>query len=303
MNYFDLHCDTLCECLIKNRTFKNNDLHIDLKHRNSFDTYIQCFASWIQPDIKDKAKNFFDMQDILKTQAKEHNLDIIKNKDDLLNVSNVGIIPTIEDADFLARDFSLIDKAKENHIKMIGLTWNNDNAIGSSIATENDLGISETGRDFVKLIDENKFVIDLSHSSEKLFDDVLKITNSPFVCSHSNAKGVCSHKRNLNDEQIKEIIKRKGLIGINFYKDFLDDNGENANIDSIIKHIDYFLSLGGEDVISMGSDFDGAEVPADINGISYVPNIHKRMIELNYDKKLINKIFFLNAFEFFVNKY
>ncbi len=306
MNYFDLHCDTLCECFNKNRGFTNNDLHVDLKYADNFSSYIQCFATWIPPKVqKSKAyQTFLSMQNLLILQAKIHDIRICKSKDDLIYARNKGktlIIPTIEDADFVARDFNRIEKLKEFSIKMLTLTWNGDNVIGSGVGGSENLGLTDLGKEFVKLLDKENMVIDVSHASVKLFYDVLKNTNLPVVASHSNAKSVCSHVRNLSDEQIEEIILRKGLIGINFYESFLSD--ENPSIDSVILHIDYFLKLGAQDVLAIGSDFDGALMPKDIKGIITVPQIYQKLIDMGYEKEMVDKIFFNNAYNFFINRY
>ena len=103
----------------------------------------------------------------------------------------------------------------------------------------------------------------------------------------------------LETKYIKEIKKRGGVVGLNFFKKFLNDDFENACMENIFEHADYFLSLGGEDVIAMGSDFDGCEIPDDMKGIESIEELYNIFAKHNYSEELIDKIFFKNAFDFF----
>ena len=92
----------------------------------------------------------------------------------------------------------------------------------------------------------------------------MEIAEKPFIATHSNARAVTAHKRNLTDEQAKIIFKNGGIIGLNFHNAFLNNEPEKACIDDILKHAEHFLSLGGEDYVCLGSDFDGGILPYDI---------------------------------------
>ena len=144
-------------------------------------------------------------------------------------------------------------------------------------------------------------VIDVSHLSDKGLSDLLKIARRPFIATHSNSRTVCGHMRNLPDEYIREIIKRGGLIGINYFKEFLvsQDNGSSrVCLDSIAAHIEYILNLGGENAVALGSDYDGAEVPEVIDGIDRIGNLFT-YLEKRFGNALTEKIFFDNAINFF----
>ncbi len=299
MRYFDLHCDTLCECYLKKQKMSNNAFHVDLKYKDLFETYVQCCASFIADNIiiSEGHSHFLNYY----SQLEGYNT--FNSTNDLKNVNENGgylLIPTIENANALGDNIENVYKVYNMGVRMMTLTWNQDNLVGSGILGEKQKGLTKFGIELVSIMDKLGMIIDVSHASPSLFDDVCKYSVKPFAASHSNAKNICSHVRNLSDEQIKEIIKREGIIGINFYTAFLNNNSENANIFDIIKHIEYMLSLGGENVVSMGSDFDGAEIPKDMYGLKSVPNIYNEMLKLNYNEELLDKIFYKNAYDFFI---
>ena len=133
-------------------------------------------------------------------------------------------------------------------------------------------------------------IVDVSHLCSASFWDVIEICNKPIVASHSNAKAICNHPRNLTDKQIKAIAHKNGLIGINFYPHFLN-NSKNANVNDIIKHIDYIKQLVGINYIGLGTDYDGiTNTPRDFDNISKIPLLQKHLLKHGYNVNQINKI-------------
>ena len=144
-------------------------------------------------------------------------------------------------------------------------------------------------------------IIDVSHLSDAGFDDVLKNVSCSFAASHSNLRSVCNHRRNLCDEHFKEIVRRKGIVGINFYKAFLNDNPEDASLSDIVKHIERMLVLGGENTICMGSDYDGCDVVEGIRKINDIPILYD-LIRKEFGRETADKIFWKNAYNFFAGR-
>lgn len=301
MRYFDLHCDTLTVCYKKGEGLKNNSQHISFE-KCPADVYIQCCACWVQENIKkeDAWKYFSDCAELLKRQKKENGINQIITNGDLLKAeTGVGTILTIENCSAFAGELSNIQKACDLGVKMATLTWNGANELGSGVRSGENYGLTEFGRKAVKEMERVGIVIDISHASEILFWDVAENTEKPIVASHSNAVKLCSNKRNLTDEQFALIKSRGGIVGLNFFKKFLNDDFENASMENIFEHADYFMSLGGENTVSMGSDFDGCEIPNDMKGIESIAELHNIFAKHNYSEELIDKIFFKNAFDFF----
>ena len=146
------------------------------------------------------------------------------------------------------------------------------------------------------LIDQG-IILDISHLSDRGAEDLMTLTDKPIIASHSNVRSVCSRPRNLPEGLIRELIRRQGLIGINFFAPFV---GENPQVEDLLRHMDVILSLGGEDVLALGGDLDGCDgvFPAGISGVETVPVLRERMEKAGFGAALIEKVFFENAENF-----
>ncbi|MEG1973032.1 MAG: membrane dipeptidase, partial [Oscillospiraceae bacterium] len=138
-----------------------------------------------------------------------------------------------------------------------------------------------------------------SHLNDVGFYDVLRVAKKPIIATHSNSRKISPHLRNLTDEEIKEIISMGGLIGLNFYIEFLNADKEKANLMDLFHHAEHILELGGENVLAMGSDFDGCQVFEDLNSMEKAVNLGDFFVSQGIPKEIANKILFDNAFNFF----
>ena len=143
-------------------------------------------------------------------------------------------------------------------VRMIALTWNFENEIGHPAKNGPEGGLKPFGLSFVREMNRKGVLCDVSHLNEAGFWDVIEHSTLPPVASHSNARALCEHTRNLTEAQIRAVIEKKGYIGVNFYSAFLA-NGRAATLEDVYRHVDAILQLGGEDVVGFGSDFDGID--------------------------------------------
>ena len=143
-------------------------------------------------------------------------------------------------------------------VRMIALTWNFENEIGRPAKNGPEGGLKPFGLSLVREMNRKGVLCDVSHLNEAGFWDVIEHSTLPPVASHSNARALCEHTRNLTDAQIRAVIEKKGYIGVNFYSAFLA-NGRAATLEDVYRHVDAILQLGGEDVVGFGSDFDGID--------------------------------------------
>ena len=185
-------------------------------------------------------------------------------------------------------------------VRMMTLTWNGENEIGKGSADQ-DFGLKPFGVEVIKEMENMGMVIDVSHLSDAGLRDVLKNVDCAVAASHSNLREICGHRRNLTDEYFKEMVRREGIVGINFYKAFLNNNEENASLSDIIKHIERMLLLGGENAVCMGSDYDGCDVVNGIRKMKDIPNLYD-LVEKEFGKELAEKIFWKNAYNFFAKR-
>lgn len=170
------------------------------------------------------------------------------------------------------------------------LTWNHTAGIcGSCIE---DFPLTGWGKGIVRLLEQNGVHPDLSHAGRKAFFSVFDNAQAPIV-THSCADAVTSHRRNLTDEQIRLMISRNSLLGINFYSDFC-----GGTMDSLVRHILHILDLGGENILAIGSDFDGcSSLPDGLSSPADFDNLYRTLLKNGLDQGIIEKIFYKNACE------
>lgn len=165
---------------------------------------------------------------------------------------------SIEGGDFLTNDLRLLHVMYTLGVRAMGLTWNFKNAMADGVGEPDPQGLTSFGKQVVQEMNSLGMVVDVSHLAPKGFWDVIDISTAPIIASHSNSKALCSHRRNLDDDQINAIISKGGVIGMTFVPYFVGE-GE-ITIPHLLRHIDHILALGGEDHIGLGSDFDGISI-------------------------------------------
>lgn len=314
MKLFDLHCDTVGECFNKKIPLRSNDLHIDLCKGKSLDKWCQIFAIWIPDELRGAdALDYFE--NVLLNFKKE----MLQNHDKIKLCQGVSDFGDYEDClAFLATEggspFAFsggVQLAKEHSVKLITLTWNAENELGYGCQSGSDLGLKPLGKALLKDMRELSIAADVSHLNRAGFFDAVS-SGVRVIASHSNSESVLmktrkesedkffSCRRSLNDEQIKLLIECRGLIGINFCKSFLGDEGDDG-FEAVYRHMAHILNLGGEDVIAIGSDFDGCEINPELAGVDKIPALEKFLLQKGFSKHLTGKIFFENANNFFKN--
>jgi membrane dipeptidase len=135
-------------------------------------------------------------------------------------------------------------------------------------------------------------LVDVSHLNIAGFWDVLETTSQPIVASHSNARGICNHERNLNDDQIKALAENGGLMGINFARQFLVENAQqpsDVSLDAMVDHIDHIVGLVGIDYVALGSDYDGASMPEELYDAAQTPKLIDKLRQRGYDEEAVQK--------------
>ncbi|MFX1280291.1 MAG: dipeptidase [Promethearchaeota archaeon] len=182
---------------------------------------------------------------------------LIKNSKDFekLGDNRIGYIMALEGSGSLGSEISLIKNYYNLGVRSFALTHNKKNLLADGCAVQSAKGLTKLGKDYVGELNKLNVNIDLSHISEPSFWDVLNIVDKPLVATHSNARSLCNHPRNLTDDQINAIAEKNGVIGINFFSIFIDDNGKNATVDKLVDHIDYIVDLVGIDHVGLGPDF------------------------------------------------
>ncbi|MDD5953114.1 MAG: membrane dipeptidase [Oscillospiraceae bacterium] len=303
MNIFDLHCDTITACYDRRLSLQHNgELHLSLERGSRYDPWVQCFAVWIPDTLRGQAAvdYFTAVAAFLEaTAAKTEQMILCTKKEDLNKTGPVchGLL-TVEGGAVLAGDLSNIEHLHRHHVRALTLTWNGSCEIGDGAMVAHPRGLTPFGKQVIPALEEADILVDVSHASEPLFYDVASLAQKPIIATHSNARAICDHPRNLTDEQFLEIKRCGGLVGLNLHRWFLREDGE-ATLDDVFCHVAHFLSLGGEKTLALGTDFDGAELGKVLRGIEDLERLADDFSRRGLSDGLIHQIFYQNAKDFF----
>ncbi len=297
----DGHCDTLQRAFDENLSIFNTKFDFNLTNVEFVKPYIQFLASFINTKYDIGNTAYVRVNEMLDKFYKEYNQNnnadivLIDTKSDLqkiINEGKIGILLTIENGAALSGNLLNLEKLYNRKIRVMSLTWNDDNFLACGAFTKNDKGLTKNGRECIKLMNNIGIIVDVSHISRKSFFDIINITDKSVIATHSCVNNLCENKRNLTDEQIKLIAKCKGMIGVCFYKGFLSNN-KYVTIDNVVEHIEYISNLVGSEFVGIGSDFDGMEnedKPQDLKSVLDIRKIEERLEKRGFSPKEINNI-------------
>lgn len=298
----DCHCDTLTELYNKNASLYENGQHFDIKRQIALGGGLQFCAIYVPTEVfryQGGLRYTLCLLDKYNQEIKklhENGIDVlqVRTAGDAGNVlkHKAATLLAIEEGGAIDGSLEALRCLYELGVRAMTLTWSNRNDIADGINEEaTGSGLTLFGKQVVAEMNRLGMLVDVSHISTAGFWSVIETSTKPIIATHSNAKSLCSHPRNLNDEQIKALAQNGGLAGITFAGQFLEEDWRNACIESVYKHIDYMLNLvGNDDHIGFGSDFDGiSHPPYNIQGVQdYKPLIE--YLSKYYSDETINKI-------------
>lgn len=303
MKLFDGHCDTLLGLLggpqsgpVPVGGLYENKLHIDLKRGLELDAYAQTFALF---GFREMGFDVFDTLCSRFQKELEINADCMAfcrtrgEAEAAAKAHKVAAFLSVEGAEVLNCETKKLERAGEVGVRAFGICWNRANELTGTNVQEPDRGLSKKGKEFLRLALELGMVADVSHLSDPGFWDVEKLAKGPFCATHSNARAVHDHPRNLTDDMFRAIRDHGGTAGLNLYAAFLGE--ENVTIETALRHIDHFLDLGGEKTLAIGGDLDGCEaLPEGMHGIQDVHLIREALEVRGYAEELLDDIFYNN---------
>ncbi|MCB8838333.1 dipeptidase [Aurantimonas sp. VKM B-3413] len=205
----------------------------------------------------------------------------------------------IEGAEAIDSDLKMLDVLHAAGLRSIGMVWSRNNIFAHGVPmrfpSSPDVGdgLTEAGVRLVRRSNELGILLDLSHLNEKGFWDVARLSDAPLVATHSNVHAICPVSRNLTDKQLAAIAESKGVVGLNFATAFLREDGSmdaDTPIETMARHLDGLLERLGEDGVALGSDFDGAVIPAAIGDAAGLPALFDALEKRGYGRALVEKI-------------
>ena len=314
MKVVDMHCDTILE-LYKARergeeiSLLDNDLHIDLKKMEAGDYFLQNFALFV--DLKGTEDPFLTcvrMADLFY-QVMEENQDRISPVTTWAEIERnwkegrMSALLTLEEGEVCQGDPALLRTLYRLGARMMTFTWNYENSLAwpgrEGGLPETEKGLKERGFEILEEMEALGMIVDVAHLSDAGIWDVLRTAKKPFVASHSNARSVASHARNLTDEMIRAIAEKGGVIGINYYCNFLEDIPEGgrqiSRISRMVEHMKHIRQVGGAGCIGLGSDFDGIYGEVEIGNSAGLPRLAEAMESAGFTAGEVEAVFHGNV--------
>ncbi|NBI65809.1 peptidase M19 [Pseudoflavonifractor sp. 60] len=327
----DLHCDTLTACsqedyrlldAVRNpgqkaraaaelaqRVQRTNTLdlpgrHFSLSALPEEVRWCQCCAIFLPDEVRgEEAAAYYELHRRNFDRQMEGLADKVSPCRSAADIEaawaqgKTAAILTVENGSALAGQLERIEVLARDGVRMITLTWNGENELASGNVT--DHGLSPFGREAVRALEGTGILVDVSHLNDRSFQDVLETAEKPFVASHSNARAVCGHRRNLTDRQIREMVDRNCLIGLNYCQDFLRTGERPAVLDDLWRHVAHFLELGAERCLALGSDADGTNVPPGLDSGERFAGLYQYFLDRGLSRELADGILWKNALHFF----
>ena len=314
MRFLDLHCDTITQCREKGFSLSENPMHLDVRRASCFDAWVQVFAIWIPDTLRgEDAWEYFESNyAFFKQQTRLCEMPHCTRFDELTQALAShcrASILAVEGGAVLGGKMERLEELYRLGVRILTLTWNAENELGYGCQSSGG-HLKPFGRDVLRRMNDLGMIADVSHLDRTGFYDVLELSERPVLASHSTSEAVLddtrkgsddkcySMRRALNDDQIRAICAHGGLIGLNFCGSFLGDPGDDG-VQAALRHAAHILEQGGEDVLAIGSDFDGCTMHPALSGVDRIPALKEAFLQNGFGHALCEKIFFENGLHFF----
>lgn len=295
----DAHVDVLMRMDQEGHSFSGkNSLQAGLQNLLTGGVATQVFALYVSPKLSSSEQ----LSSVLRQIDKFFNevvatgkVAAVTNLESLQRARELGQIAgmlSLEGGGCLHGQTAILRCLATLGVRGMGLTWNNPNELADGCGELRGAGLTSAGRGIIEEMIQRSMWIDIAHLADRGVADIFEMTDSSVMASHANARQVHAHRRNLTDEVIAELIRRNGWMGITFEASFVAQ--EQVGIDNVFRHVDHVLSLGGENTLGFGSDFDGTSNI--VSGLSSADH-YRRFAELvmyRYGDVIGEKILFQN---------
>ncbi len=303
MDLFDLHCDTISR-LRDGSSFADAGAHISLEKSVGIGRWAQVYAMFVEDNAPGKDTAYDTYRQLYACFQKQMavNTDRVaqcRTAADLKRAFSDGkcaAIVSVENGAVLGGRIERLSELARDGVRLLTLTWMGENELGCGGEAGGPL--TAFGRRVLSELPRYGIIPDISHLSDEGVANVFSEYDGPVVATHSNVRRVTGHHRNLTEKQIHEIVKRRGLIGINLCRSFLSKECAKANREDVYAHISAFLECGAEDVLAFGTDFDGAPIPNDIRDLTGMCGLYHYLAGRGLTEDILRKIFFENAMRF-----
>lgn len=257
--------------------------HTDLPRLLASGLTATVLVSWVDiPYGFERAMAGLDVIHAFVARHPEH-LTFARTAADI-HEGRVAIFGAVEGGHAIENSLEKLTTLYEHGARYLTLTWINGNDWAGSSSGKGDTrtgGLTAFGRDVIRTMNRLGMLVDVSHASPETVADVLEVSEVPIIASHSSARALNDHDRNLTDDQLRAIAASGGVINVNFYPKFLDARfPEPVPLSRVIDHIEHIAGVTGVDHVGLGSDFDGiSAVPVGLEDVTKMPAIADALLD------------------------
>jgi len=315
MKIADMHGDTIFMLRNKRKEgipceLSKNDLHMDIEKMQTADYLLQNFALFVNMGDCENPYEEAVIEYKIFAEEMEKNKDQISQvfcyEDILKNQQNgkLSALLSLEEGEICLGKVEKLEEFYSYGARMLALTWNYDNSLCTANANKspwkrnylgNRTGLTEKGIEFVERMEELGMIPDVSHMSDEGIEDLLQVAKKPFVASHSNARSLCNHPRNLTDDFLKRMGEKGCVIGTNFASAFLKESTNHSENEWIAEHILYMVNMAGIESVGFGTDFDGISCGLEMENCSNMQILAEILKKRGMSEEQIERIFYKNV--------
>lgn len=305
----DGHCDTLLQVSgglhaysqRQVRSFWEEDSgHIDFPKLVKGGVTCQVMALYIEPQYKPSvsARRTLELLDAAYRLFEESEDFILATKArdiaDAKRTGKISALLSIEGGEAVEGSLALLRSFYRLGVRAMGLTWNQRNDIADGVGEKSGSSLTAFGVSVVREMERLGMLVDVSHLSDSSFWSLHQVAERPYIASHSNARALCSHPRNLDDRQIEAIASKGGVIGVVFAPGFVSNDPGDVSLRKLVDHIDHIVKVAGIEHVGLGSDFDGFGVregqPEVLKDVSELPLLTAELVNRGYSREDVEKI-------------
>ena len=308
MPFADLHCETISRLLAARRqgltaSLREDDrLHIDLIKLRDSGTMMQNFALFVNlKQTEDPLQEVLTMADLYEEELAQ-NTDLacpVRSFADLeaaRRSHRVGCVLTVEEGGVCRGSLPILRTLYRLGVRMLTLTWNYPNELGQPNGQPG--GLTETGAAFISELEALGMIPDVSHLGDDGFWDVCRLASKPFVASHSCCRALWDHPRNLTDPMIRAIADRGGLVGMNYYANFLGPR-PMSHWEDVVRHLRHVVDVGGLSAAALGSDHDGIGCPLEWEHAGHLDQLTAALERAGFTPREIDAICWKNVWNLY----
>lgn len=285
MRICDAHCDTLFNLV----TAPKNKNDVTMERLLKGGVSLQTMAMYVGPKAPlEEVELLFDRMLQALEGLKQQGWVLADDPSEAV-AGEVKMLLSIEGCEVFGRGLTVIEEYRHKGVRMAAVTWNHENALAIPACQDEQAGLKPYGLQAVKEMQRLKIAVDVSHLNQGGFYDILNKTDAPPMASHSCCRSLREHRRNLTDQQLKDLFRAGGYVGLNFYPAFLTEG--RCTMDTLVDHFDHMMDMGGEGKIGFGSDFDGISTkPEGLDNPEDFPALLQKLRDRGYTESQVKSM-------------